>query len=262
MLTKNKNLPQYFIAFAKPPYGCVLVNPYAQSPKVNNALQNLTGSYYFEKSLIRKAFKQNFGLKLPAAANITMAMALFDKTPVSESNYNGIRRAINFHFHTTVVKKGENFVKCPFYGHRKLSQKFNKISHTPVTKLLQASASSNFKILWTCSGLQLLSASWVCDQLLKSLHKRSNPKPALNRFMRDVKALMNQWADQSACPLKGLRVTATGRFSKRKKNMAQQISLSTGKVPLSTLKEKIDYSQGFVCTKLGTVGLKVWLCFR
>lgn len=259
MSIKITNLEENFIAFAKPPYGCTLVSAYARSPKINNELQNLTfQSYLFEKSLMRKAFKQNFGLKLPAAADITMAMALFDSAPsLKSANYNGIEGQVNL----TDRKKStpsNNDVKCDFYGHRKLNHQVLARK----TKLPGVALKSNFKIMWTCSGLQLLSASWACDQLIKSMHKRSNPKVTLNRFIRDVKALINQWADQSLCPLKGLRVTATGRFSKRKKNMAQQISLSTGKVPLSTLKEKIDYSQGFVKTKLGTVGLKVWLCFR
>lgn len=251
MPIKPAYLEESFIAFAKPPYGCAWVSPYVRSPKINTGLQNLTfQSYLFEKKLCRKAFKQNFGLKLPAAADITMAMALFNRTPRFKSaNYNGVKRQTN------LIDTPRDESKCHFYAHRKVDHRSLETNALPNVAL-----KSRFKLMWTCSGLQLLSAAWACDQLIKSLDKRRNPKVTLNRFVRDVKALMNQW--QSACPLKGLRITATGRFSKRKKNMAQQISLSTGKVPLSTLKEKIDYSQGFVKTKLGTVGLKVWLCFR
>jgi len=257
MPLKQAHLEESFIAFAKPSFGCAWISPYARSPKIN-ILQNLTfQSYLFEKKLCRAAFKQNFGLKLPAAADITMAMALFNSTPRFKSaNYNGVKHQTHF-IHTVVPTPRNNQSKCHFYASRKLNQATFEPTRPLETNI---ALKSRFKTMWTCSGLQLLSAAWACDQLIQSLNQRRNPKVTLNRFIRDVKALMNQW--QSACPLKGLRVTATGRFSKRKKNMAQQISLSTGKVPLSTLKEKIDYSQGFVKTKLGTVGLKVWLCSR
>ena len=116
-----------------------------------------------------------------------------------------------------------------------------------------------FKTQAITSGVQCMAADWALEKLSQSL-KRSGAKTILNRYIRDVKSFMDQW--QSSCAIKGLRVTATGRLSKRKKGLAQQITLSVGKVPGSTLSERVDYSQGFIKTARGLIGLKLWLAFH
>ena len=65
----------------------------------------------------------------------------------------------------------------------------------------------------------------------------------------------------SECPIKGMRITITGRLGSRKKAMAQQISKCVGKVPLSTFRQNVDYRQGVLPTKFGLVGVKIWVCY-
>ena len=146
------NLEESFIAFAKPPYGCAWISPYARSPKISTALQNATfQSYSFEKKLCRKAFKQNFGLKLPVAADITMAIALFNNTPHFKSaNYNGIKRQKSL---LDIEKPRNTDAKHLFDAPRKLNHSSLGIQSIP--------EKSRFKTMWTCSGLQLLSATWA-----------------------------------------------------------------------------------------------------
>nr|AOC61556.1 ribosomal protein S3 [Gloeotilopsis planctonica] len=61
--------------------------------------------------------------------------------------------------------------------------------------------------------------------------------------------------------IKGLRVTFSGRLG-GKKGMAKTLTKTTGRVPLSSLKEKVDFAKGIVHTKNGTLGVKVWICFN
>lgn len=61
--------------------------------------------------------------------------------------------------------------------------------------------------------------------------------------------------------IKGLRVTFSGRLG-GKKGMAKTLTKTTGRVPFSTLKEKIDFAKGVVHTKNGSLGIKVWICFN
>nr|AOC61513.1 ribosomal protein S3 [Rhexinema sarcinoideum] len=61
--------------------------------------------------------------------------------------------------------------------------------------------------------------------------------------------------------IKGLRVTFSGRLG-GKKGMAKTLTKTTGRVPLSTLKEKVDFAKGVVHTKNGSLGIKVWICFN
>jgi hypothetical protein len=109
------------------------------------------------------------------------------------------------------------------------------------------------------SGLQLMSASWLLSNLKKQLKEnKSSPKVTLKTVIDEV----GRFLKRKKCPIKGLRLTATGRLGKRKKGMSQQISYVTGSMPLNSLTAKIDYDQDCIHTRLGVIGLKVWLCYR
>jgi len=60
---------------------------------------------------------------------------------------------------------------------------------------------------------------------------------------------------------KGLRITISGRFG-GKKGMAKTLTKTVGKVPLSTLEEKVDFAKDQVITKNGSLGVKVWICYN
>lgn len=109
------------------------------------------------------------------------------------------------------------------------------------------------------SGVQLLSSDWFLELLIQQLKVRRSARAAMNSSIRDIEALMGYM--QSSCPVQGVRITATGRLGKKKKGMAQQLTQSVGKVPLITARQKIDYSQGFVTTSLGVIGLKIWVSY-
>lgn len=61
--------------------------------------------------------------------------------------------------------------------------------------------------------------------------------------------------------IKGLRVTLSGRMGGRK-GMAKTLTKTAGRVPSSTLREKVDFAKGVVQTKTGSLGIKVWICYN
>lgn len=61
--------------------------------------------------------------------------------------------------------------------------------------------------------------------------------------------------------IKGLKVTFSGRMG-GKKGMAKVLTKTLGRVPLSTLREKVDFAKGTVKTKVGSLGVKVWICYN
>jgi len=81
----------------------------------------------------------------------------------------------------------------------------------------------------------------------------------MNQQINDIRILIDKMG--SECPIKGMRITITGRLGSRKKAMAQQISKCVGKVPLSTFRQKVDYKQDVLSTKFGLIGIKIWICY-
>ena len=108
-------------------------------------------------------------------------------------------------------------------------------------------------------GVQLMCSDWILESIIEQIRNKRSVRAVVHSFMRDVEQL--QRTMQSASPVMGVRITATGRLGRKKKAMAQQMTKSIGKVPLGTFRHKVDYSQSFVVTKLGIVGLKVWIAY-
>lgn len=109
-------------------------------------------------------------------------------------------------------------------------------------------------------GGYLVRADWVLDRLFEQLTKKKmNPRAAMNQHINEIRVLIDQMG--SECPVRGIRITLTGRLGSRKKAMAQQISKCVGKVPLSTLRQNIDYKQKVLPTRFGLVGIKIWICY-
>ena len=110
-----------------------------------------------------------------------------------------------------------------------------------------------------CNGY-LLRADWVLSRFIEQLSKKKmNPRSAMSQQINDIRVLIDKMG--SECPIKGMRITITGRLGSRKKAMAQQISKCVGKVPLSTFRQRVDYRQGVLPTKFGLVGVKIWVCY-
>ena len=106
----------------------------------------------------------------------------------------------------------------------------------------------------------LVRAGWILGRLIGQLSKKKiYARAAMNQQINNIRILMDKMG--SECPIKGMRITITGRLGSRKKAMAQQISKCVGKVPLSTFRQNVDYRQGVLPTKFGLVGVKIWVCY-
>lgn len=108
----------------------------------------------------------------------------------------------------------------------------------------------------------LMCANWVLNQIIQLLSNsdKKSPRPVLNQYINDIRILIRSMG--SICPILGIRITITGRLGSQKKAMAQQISKCVGKVPLSTLRQNLNYSQSFVRTRFGVIGVSVWVCYK
>lgn len=108
----------------------------------------------------------------------------------------------------------------------------------------------------------LLRADWLLNHFIYQFTQleKKNPRAIMNQLINNVRILIEKTG--SECPILGARMTLTGRLGNRKKGMAQQISKSVGTIPLSTLRQNVDYSQGFLGSRLGLIGVKVWVCYR
>ena len=210
----------------------------------------------FEKKICRTGFKKAFGQNLPSPGSLELNFGLLDVNPTIDS--------ARWKKKKTVLKKdnhhGVDFNNEPS---KKLSKRQPLIADLCFrgkempTKMINCSRRDKRFIV---SGIQLMSSNWVLERLVDQIKNKRSVRAVMNEIIRDVDALMNHLL--SACPVLGVRITASGRLGKKKKGMAQQQTLSIGKVPLGSFNKKVDYSQGFVVTKLGCVGLKVWVAFR
>lgn len=128
----------------------------------------------------------------------------------------------------------------------------------PLSSFLPRKEPREHNQLLTFEYTEFYSAQWVLSHLQHQLQMRHS----------NVKRVMQQLFETYAVALvlhkkqfKGLTVTLSGRLSKSKKGMAKTVSKTIGRVPLSSLKQKVDYSQGHVTTKLGSLGIKVWITY-
>lgn len=109
-------------------------------------------------------------------------------------------------------------------------------------------------------GTEFYSASWILYTLQQKLQTRnSNIKRAMQELFEKASLLLGMNSDQKI--LRGLTITISGRLSGRKQGMAKTVTKTIGRVPLSGLKQTVDYDQGFVTTKLGSLGIKVWVFY-
>jgi hypothetical protein len=228
-------------------------------------------SVAFEKKVCRNRFKRELSYNLPVKSTLHLSLSRFDKQPNIKSSK----------WRPGADKRDKNEIEMwskRTGGKLSLGLKGNKeVLNGKVTKFKQQKGvgsrirdTKNWdsnpdlngglnKADFTCSGVQLMSATWLLDQIKKDVIEKKNIRPILNAQIRDTEALMNKL--QSSCPVLGVRLEATGRIGHQKKGMAQKISRSLGKVPLGSFRFQIDYSQGIVVTKLGVIGIKVWICY-
>lgn len=134
-----------------------------------------------------------------------------------------------------------------------------KVEHAKKTKKVGGPKQILFHRFYASN---LMCANWVLNQIVGLLSKseKKSPRPVVNQYINDIRILIRSMG--SSTPILGIRITITGRLGSQKKAMAQQITKCVGKVPLSTLRQNIDNSQGFVRTRFGVIGVSVWVCYK
>lgn len=92
-----------------------------------------------------------------------------------------------------------------------------------------------------------LESRLVAEQVAEMLGKRMNYRRVLKKA-----------ADQAlAAGAQGVKIMVAGRLNGAE--MARVGKISKGRVPCTTLRAKIDYSQIMAPTKAGAIGVKVWI---
>lgn len=93
-----------------------------------------------------------------------------------------------------------------------------------------------------------LDACIVANNISDQLVKRMPAKRVMNQALEKV----------LGAGAKGVRIILSGRIGGAE--IARREKVQSGVVPLSTLREKIDFAKVAAPTKSGYVGIKVWIC--
>ena len=90
----------------------------------------------------------------------------------------------------------------------------------------------------------LYVARWISEQLQKRMPHRHLVKKTIERTM--------------SAGAKGIKIVLSGRINGAE--IARRERFAKGKVPLQTLRAKIDYADYPSLTRSGYIGVKVWIC--
>jgi hypothetical protein len=265
---------------------CDALLDYTASPACWTAITNYSlHAFEFEKKICRASFKKYFGQNLPSPGKLEMNFGLLDINPTHDSSRwkkknKSTPKKMDLVTNTDPVVKPckldslavanlcfKSHYGCDNNSSFGWSVKQNHV-YTQKAVITQKEAygfsqpvrRKKMDKSLIHSGIQYMSSDWILEGLIQQIRNKRSVRAVMNAHIRDAEILFNSL--RSACPVMGVRITASGRLGKKKKGMAQLQSLSIGKVPLGTFCRKVDYSQGFVITKFGLVGLKVWVAFR
>lgn len=89
-----------------------------------------------------------------------------------------------------------------------------------------------------------LVATSIADQLANRMHHKSLANQAMSRVI--------------GSGAKGVRILLSGRIGGAE--ISRRERFQTGSVPLSTIRERIDFAAVPSLTKSGYIGVKVWIC--
>ena len=93
-----------------------------------------------------------------------------------------------------------------------------------------------------------VSASIVAQNMVQEIERRV-------RFRRVMKQSLERIMEHK--DVKGAKIRVSGRLDGSEISRAEW--LSSGKVPMHTLRSKIDYGEATAFCTYGTVGIKVWI---
>lgn len=89
-----------------------------------------------------------------------------------------------------------------------------------------------------------LVATYIADQLIRRVPHKSVVNQSMSRVM--------------SSGARGVKVLVAGRINGAE--ISRRERFQQGTVPLSTIREKIDYASVPALTKSGYIGIKVWIC--
>lgn len=112
----------------------------------------------------------------------------------------------------------------------------------------------------TFDNSKMMCPDWIIETLIEQVKDKRNPRAVISQFLSNAHVFMRNLGCRS--PVLGVQICASGRLSNRKKAMAQKIIRSIGTIPQSALRHKVSYSQGFVHTRIGLIGIKIWVCYK
>nr|YP_009504390.1 ribosomal protein S3 [Gracilaria chouae]AWX65722.1 ribosomal protein S3 [Gracilaria chouae] len=118
------------------------------------------------------------------------------------------------------------------------------------------------RIYWTTTSNLILSyASYLLEQ-------NKNP----NKILWQICVFLNKHRYHSKIVystkgirlayLKGFKVRLVGRFDNTKSQMAKSIQQSSGSLSLVSFKNRVEFVQKNLYTKLGSCGLQIWLFYE
>lgn len=91
-----------------------------------------------------------------------------------------------------------------------------------------------------------LTAQSIVNQLIKRVPHKVAVNQAMNRSL--------------SAGAKGIRILLSGRIGGAE--ISRRERFQSGSVPLSTMRERIDFARVPALTKSGYVGIKVWICYK
>jgi Ribosomal protein S3, C-terminal domain len=223
----------------------------------------------FERRIFRSAFKSELCTNFPALSKLQACHVFFNYEqhkknidPTSFIYKSLVKPKVNI----SLSQPGDPTMGALPVSVLKLKQwprfEFRNFSvhKTSTTSQFDPKDCSKHLYITKWQSANIMHAHWVLQDLVEQLNTRRSPRGIINALVRNAGTFLRSMG--SVSPVLGLRVVATGRLGSQKKGMAQQIIKSVGKVPLSSLRQKIDYAQGFVSTRRGLIGLKVWVCYK
>lgn len=93
-----------------------------------------------------------------------------------------------------------------------------------------------------------LDAQLIASSIAEQLERRLPYKRVVSQTIEKVKS----------AGAKGIRIVLSGRIAGAE--IARRERYQEGSIPLSTLREKIDFAKVPALTKSGYIGVKVWIC--
>lgn len=147
-----------------------------------------------------------------------------------------------------IGRGGSGLEELKKYIERQIS--FNNRSVNPYELAKSAQEQARMKVELAVEPVKepnlnaLLVAQTISDQLLRRMPQKRVCNQAVERVM--------------SAGAKGVKVLLSGRIAGAE--IARREKYQAGTVPLSTIREEVDFAMAPALTKSGYVGVKVWIC--